>query len=242
MTSSPTPRPPLPALGLPRAPRRLGSGAFVAIIVHIAIIGAVIWERTRYLEGTLGDQGPRGGGGSGEEMRYVTLPAAAESRRAETPKPVVTEAPVPVPQAIKLPDVKLELTPMSITPVAVVLEGVTTGTGGGPGSGGGSGGGTGTGTGTHDGPGSGGGDGGDIIPPDPIGILIPPDCASGEFAVHFSIEATGRVSQVELEPWPKDSGCRREFVEKMRQYRFKPARTRDGQSVAFRFTGKVTAH
>jgi hypothetical protein len=57
----------------------------------------------------------------------------------------------------------------------------------------------------------------------------------------FSVEANGQVSRIELDPPPKDGSCRRELEAKLRQYRFKPARTRDGRPVASRFPGKVTA-
>ena len=237
MSTSLPPRPPLPALGLPRAPRRLGPGALVAHVAHVVVIGAVIWERTRYLESAVGGAGPRGGGGGGEQLQYVALAQAAEAPKQKAVPPPV-ETPVPVPEPIVLPDPRVEITPISITPVAVAITGIETGTGG-PGSGTGSGGGTGSGTGPYDGPGSGGGDGGDIIPPDPIGIFIPPDCIAGTIAVTFSVEATGRVSRVELNPPPKESSCRRELTDKLRLYKFKPARTRDGIAVASKFNGSV---
>lgn len=223
----------------------------VAVIAHVVVIGALIWERTTYLQGAVGGEGlPGGGGGGGQQLRYVALPPAAASQATEPPRapPPVAEAPLPVPQALKLPEpARLEITPITITPatVTVVGSGSGPGTGGGPGgetgSGGGTGPTTGTGTGSQDGPGS-GGDGGVLFPPDPIGILIPPSCAEGKVAVHFSVEATGRVSRVVLDPWPKEAACRREFVEKMRQYTFKPAHTRDGQVVASVYTGWVIAH
>ena len=238
MSTSLPSRPPLPALGLPRAPRRLGPGVLVAVVAHIVVIGAVIWERTQYLEGALGDRGPRGGGGGGEQLQYVALAQAAEAPKPKAVPPPV-ETPVPVPEPIEIPDPTVEIAPLSITPVAVVITGVETGTGSGPGSGTGSGGGTGSGTGSHEGPGSGSGDGGDIIPPSPIGIFIPPDCIAGTIAVTFSVEATGRVSQVGLDPPPKEASCRRELSDKLRLYRFKPARTRDGTAVAYKFLGWV---
>lgn len=236
MSTSLRPQPPLPALGLPRAPRRLGPGALVALVAHVVVIGAVIWERTRYLEGAVGGAGPRGGGGGGEQLQYVALAQAAEAPKKAVPPPV--ETPVPVPEPIVLPDPKVEIAPISITPIAVVITGVETGTGG-PGSGTGSGGGTGSGTGPHEGPGSGGGDGGDIILPSPVGVFLPPDCIPGTIAVVLSVEVTGRVSQVDLNPPPKDATCRRELADRLRLYRFKPARTRDGTAVAAKFEMSV---
>jgi hypothetical protein len=233
-----SPRPPLPALGLPSGPRRIGPGALVALAVHVALIGALIWERTSYLQGAIGGDGPQGGGGGGggEQMNYVALPPVAAPREAEAPRPPVTETPVPVPQALAVPEpIKIEIAPVTITPMPVVVPGAGQGTGGGPGresgSGGGTGTATGTGTGSHDGPGS-GGDGGYILPPDPRSVLLPADCARGRFTVRFWVEVDGRVSRVEVDPPPKESSCRRELLSKMRGYSFRPARTRDGRPVA----------
>ena len=228
----------MPALGLPRAPRRLGPGIVVALVAHVVVIGAVIWERTRYLERSVGGDGPRGGGGGGGELRYVAL-ARAEPRQAEAPKPPVTPEPEPepVPEPIKLPEPTIELTPITIAPVAVTLETSGQGVGAGPGSGG-SGTTMGSGSGSADGPGS-GGDGGYIQPAVLRGLILVPDCAHGKFNVVFSIEADGKVSSVDLQPVPKDAGCRREFVNRMRQYKFDPARTQDGRAVASQVSIKV---
>jgi len=205
------------------------------------VIGAVIWERTVYLQGAGRGAGPQGGGGGGgQQLNYVTLPSAAETRRAEAPKPVPVETPVPVAEPIKLPDPKVDLEPMSITPIAVVITGVGTGTGGGPGqesgSGGGTGAGTGTGTGSHEGPGT-GGDGG-YIQPALRGLIIAPDCVRGQLTVMFSVGADGKVAGVDVNPPPKDSGCRRDLVTRMKQYKFSPAK-RDGRPVASTYTVKI---
>ncbi len=227
-------------MGLPRAPRRWGPGALVALIAHVLVIGAVIWERTVYLQGAGRGAGPvgGGGGGGGERMNYVALPAAAETRVAEAPKPVPVETPVPVAEPIKIPDPKMDLEPMSITPIAVVITGVGTGTGGGPGQESGSGGGTGTGSdtgeGAHEGPGT-GGDGGDFQPAKLRSLILVPDCVRGRVTVTFSVSAEGKVAGIDIEPQPKDAGCRRELVTRMRSYKFSPAKTRDGQPVASKF-------
>lgn len=243
---APQPRPALPALRLAVAPRKLGPSAIVAIVAHVIVIGAVIWERTNYLQGAMGGDGRQGGGGGGgEQLRYVTLPTAAAGPKAvETPQAPVPETPLPIPQALKLPEpTQVEITPVAITPPVVTVLGSGQGTGGGPGevagTGGGSGTTTGTGTGSNEGPGSGGGDGSDIIPADPKAALLPPDCVRGRFSVLLSVEANGRVSGVQLDPQPKDAACRREFVARMRGYEFRPARTRDGRSVASVFTVKI---
>lgn len=225
-------------MGLPRAPRRLGPGVVVALVAHLVVIGAVIWERTRYLERSVGGEGPRGGGGGGGDLSYVAL-ARPEPRQAEAPKPPVTQEPEPVPVAepIKLPEPTIELTPMAITPVAVTLETGGQGAGAGPGSGG-SGTTSGSGSGSADGPGS-GGEGGYIEPAVLRGMILVPDCARGRFTVVFSIEADGRVSGVDIQPVLKEAGCRRDFVTRMRQYKFYPAKTRDGRTVASKSTVTV---
>jgi hypothetical protein len=204
----------------------------------MAVIGAVIWERTRYLERSVGGEGPPGGGGGGGELRYVAL-AQPEARQVDTPEPPVTPQPQPepVPEPIKLPEPTIELTPIAITPVAVTLETSGQGSGAGPGSGG-SGTTTGSGSGSADGPGS-GGEGGYIQPAELRGLITPPDCIRGRFTVVFSIEADGRVSRVDVQPAPADAGCRREFVTRMRQYKFYPAKMQDGRAVASKSTVTV---
>jgi outer membrane biosynthesis protein TonB len=174
-------------------------------------------------------------------LNYVALPPAAASRPAEAAPPPVTETPIPVPQAEPVTEPQpVDVTPVPVTPATVegTQQGAGSGTGLESGSGGGSGTGTGTGTGSNDGPGS-GGDGGYIQPAVLRGLIIAPDCARGQFTVLFSVEADGRVSGVEVQPSPKESGCRRDFVTRMRQYKFYPAKTMDGRAVASKFSIKV---
>jgi hypothetical protein len=219
--------PPLPALKLPLPPRRLGPGAIVAIVIHVLFLAAILYERSSYMNRTLGDPGPKGGGGSGDPtVRYFSVPRAAAPAAATVP--VTPPVPVPEPEVKPLEIARIQITPQHVPLVAPVLSGTGTGSAG---SGGGAGGGSGTGVGTHTGPGS-GGDGGYIVPPEVIGLVIPPDCASGQFAVSFSIDTQGRVDRVELDPLPKDGGCRREFLARLREYKFKPARTAEGRPVA----------
>ena len=237
MSTSLPPRPPLPALGLPRSPRRLGPGALVALVAHIVVIGAVIWERTRYLESAVSGSGPRGGGGGGEQLQYVALAQAAEAPKQKAVPPPV-EAPVPVPEIVKLPEPEpVEIAPVAINPVPVAVIGAAEGTGSGPGSGGGTGTGTGTGTGSHEGPGTGGD--GSFQPAVLRGLIVPPPCVSGHLTIVFSVSADGRVDGVDVDPAPKDGGCRRELVTRMRQYKFSPARTRDGRAVASTYPVKI---
>lgn len=220
--------PPLPALKLPLPPRRLGPGAIVAIIVHLLFLGAILYERSSYLRSTLGDPGPKGGGGSGDPtVRYFSVPRAA-AQAAVTVQPVTPPVPEKVPEVKPLEITRIQITPQHVPLVAPVLSGSGTGSAG---SGGGAGGGSGTGVGTHTGPGT-GGDGGYIVAPKVIGLIVPPDCARGQFAVSFSIDTQGRVDRVDVDPLPKDGGCRRDFLARMREYKFEPARTVDGRPVA----------
>jgi len=136
--------------------------------------------------------------------------------------------------------VRIDVPPPQPAPPVVAVAGAGEGTSGGPGQGGGSGGGQGSGTGTDLGPGS-GGEGG-YFPADANGVIVPPACARGEFSIRFWVEVDGRVSRVEIDPAPKDAGCRRQMIETLQAYRFRPARTRDGRPVASIYPFKVTHH
>ena len=159
-------------------------------------------------------------------MRYFSVPRAATPAAVTVPVP--PPVPVPQPEVKPLEIARIQITPQQVPLVAPVLTGEGTGSAG---SGGGAGGGTGTGVGTHAGPGT-GGDGGYIVAPKVIGLIVPPDCARGQFAVSFSIDTRGRVDRVDVDPLPTDGGCRREFMARMREYRFEPARTAEGRPVA----------
>ena len=227
--------PPLPALKLPLPPRRLGAGAIVAIAVHVIVIAAVLWERSSYLENALGNRGPRGGGGSGEaDARYFALPSSPPAA-PEVPLPAVTAQPRPIVEVRPL-----ELPRIAIAPQPIAFNGPSMGSmNAGPGTGGGSGGGNGGGAGNQTGPGT-GGDGGYIRPAVVMGLIVPPDCARGQFAVRFSVEVEGQVSRVDVDPMPKDAGCRREFLTRMREFKFKPALTVDGRPIASIYTVNIS--
>ncbi len=70
-------------------------------------------------------------------------------------------------------------------------------------------------------------------------MILPPGCAHGSFTVQFSISAEGRVTRVGVDPQPKDAGCRQQMLDKMKEYEFSPARTRDGRPVAATFEVRV---
>jgi hypothetical protein len=222
------------AYRLPLPQRRQGRAAALSLAAHVTIAVLVLWRGAALLEGGGGGTGPRGGGGGGGRpvVTWFTLPVGAAPQALDVPAPPAVTVPTIAP-----PDpVKIDVPPLEAIvppPPAMAPAGNGTGTTGGPGQGPGSGGGQGTGTGpgrgNDVGPGSGGEAG--YIPADVRGLIVPPDCARGEYLVRFWVEADGRVSQVDVTPPPKDAGCRREMLAQMRAYKFRPA-TRDGERVA----------
>ena len=61
---------------------------------------------------------------------------------------------------------------------------------------------------------------------------MPPDCVRGSIVARFWVAADGNVSRVEIDPAPKDAGCRTELITLLKGYKFSPARTRVGVPVA----------
>ena len=227
---------------LPQPGRRHGPATALSLVAHVAVAVLVLWRGAALMAGG-GGTGPRGGGGGGGRpvVTWFTLPAGAVPQAVDMPA-----APTIVVPTMVLPDpVKIDVPPLEAIappvapppPVAGSGTGTTGGPGQGPGSGGGQGTGTGPGSGSDAGPGSGGEAG--YIPADVRGLIVPPDCAKGRFLVRFWVEADGRVSQVDVDPPLRDNGCRREMLEKMKAYRFRPA-TRNGQPVASVFPIRLT--
>ena len=224
--------PPFTAYRLPLDRRRSGLAAAFSLLVHVAIALAVLWRGAALLAGAGDGAGPSGGGGGGRRpVSWFTLSAPSAPQIYDVPA-----APVAPVAALVLPDpVRIDLPQLQpVTPVSAT-SGTTEGQG--PGAGGGQGSGTGAGTGVDSGPGSGGA-GGYIPLAEPVGVILWPACARGEFKIRVRVEADGRVSRVEVDPPPKDAGCRRQVIETLRAYRFRPARTQDGRPVAsiFPFT------
>lgn len=209
----------------------------MAIVAHVLVLAGVLWERSAFLNESMGDPGPRGGGGTGgESVRFVSVPRPAAPAAAAVPEVRTSVAPTTV---IPPPTTTLELPRLAIAPQPPTLTGVAGGAmNAGPGTGGGTGGGAGTGVGTHTGPGT-GGDGQYISLAFVHGMIFPPDCARGQFTVRFWVEADGQVSKVEIDPHPKDADCRRDFLARMREYKFDPAKTRDGRPVASVYPVKI---
>jgi TonB family protein len=59
-------------------------------------------------------------------------------------------------------------------------------------------------------------------------------------AVTFWVATDGRVERVALDPEPEDRGFGRKLSDVMRNYRFRPARSADGQVIAGTTTVSVT--
>ena len=246
----------IPTATIPRAERPFSRGLVGSVAVHGLVILGIIWGANRAAEEFLaiGGSWPAGGGGGGggSEVTYVALPplvnaeAQAAVQPAVAPR-VVTAIPTPQlkPIAREQPDVRLF---RAAVPVEAPAQGrgaeVSGGPGTGIGSGGGIGAGKGTGIGSGQGPGT-GGEGGDGFPARSRELLMPPPdppvtVKGREFRVRFLIDARGRVRKVEVEPRMEDSGYRSKFFDKMRRYRFYPARSSDGKPVPGRFDIWIT--
>ncbi len=217
-------------------------GLGLSAVVHLGLLALVLWGQHRMFEAAraLGD-GPGdsgGGGGGGRVFAVLALPPA---RAALPPAPALT---VPSLQALTLPvqqapeEVPVQMSAEELAAlVRASAPGIGPGQGGGagPGSGGGTGGGSGTGTGPGTGSDSGGG-GGNVYPPSPQQILLPPvdrpaSVRGITVRARFEISARGEVLAVSLDPPLRDRKFRDEFLERLRGYTFTPAYTRDGRAV-----------
>ena len=235
---SATPAPP-PEFRLPRQRRRGWSGALLSLAIHAAIVVIALWPARRLLEsgGRGFGPGPEGGGGGGGRQMtgmvalepYAPAPQPAEPE--PEPEPPAVTVTLPTPEVIPMDNLaRIDIPVGAATNVAGAGAGA--GPGAGPGTGGGQGAGTGTGVGPGTGPGS-GGDGSYILRAQPRGVILPPECAKGaRFEVRFWVAADGRVTEIDVQPQPREGSCRREFEVRMRGYRFEPARTREGVAVA----------
>lgn len=232
----------VPLVRLPQTGRSHGRGVALSILIHVVVIGFIIYEKAPEWAETrsAGGAGPRGGGGGGGATYvHISMPAyQAPQARAEqqvsTPAPMII--PTPEVQEIKLEEFKMEM-PQTVSTgqVSGIGGGEGGGRGQGPGSGGGTGTGEGTGTGSARGPGT-GGDGGEIFPPTPRETTIPFDAPPGikgkTFRVVFWVDEKGQVTRIEEHPTIRDPAASRWFLARMQQWRFNPASTRDGLAVS----------
>lgn len=246
-------------------------GTVASMLVHVGILAAVLWAggaNVRFgTADTLGaedlEAGGGGGGGAAEEqVVYVDIaPAVAPPPPAVQPDPsellFPDSTPPPPPDTLAAPPAEEEPSsrpsdlPRLLGDVAAVGGGAGAGSGGGQGdgagtgvgggSGSGSGGGMGSGIGTGTGEGSGGS--GDVVPPFPEGLFIPPLPAppglrGRTLPVRFSIDERGRVREVAFDSGNRgyDRLLRREAME----WRFRPARNRSGQPIAVQYDVPIT--
>jgi len=251
MALSPAPTPvarPHPLRRVPTLKVPLGRasplpGTVVSLLVHAAIIFGLVWLGRDVLSGGAGGAGEQGGGGgrggAAGRLTFFTLPAVDPPQAELPPAPRVIPPPLPtIPTDLAIPTFEIPRDAL-VAPAQAAAPVSTSGTGTG-GTGGGTGGrdgpGAGPGSGAAQGPGT-GGEGGYIFPASPRWTIIPPANAPSEIKgrrlrVRFWVTADGRVTRVEVEPPIRDGAYRREFLERMREYLFVPATTRDGRRVA----------
>lgn len=242
-------RPQVPELRLPRTRHSALGGTATSLAIHGLIVFAILWTG-RQVAGedflAAGGPGPLGGGGGGggSQITYVELPpyqtAASPARQEEDESPSV-DLPIPRPELKEIPQetrqIRIARPTGPVVPAVAIGRGA--GSGGGAGAGTGSGGGVGSGQGTGAGSGTGpgtGGDGGDGFGPRSQQLIMPPDAPESVkgtvFRVRFWINERGRVTRVEVQPRISDASYRREFRDRMRQFRFYPARDAEGNPIA----------
>ena len=230
------------AYSLPVRRRPQGPAAALSLLAHVAIAVIVLWRGAALLQGGGGGTGPRGGGGGGGRpvVTWFTIPAASAAQALDVPAPPAVTVPtvaLPDPARIDVPPLEAIVAPPPATAATGTGTGTTGGPGQGPGSGGGQGAGTGPGRGNDVGPGSGGEAGYILADPGYVSMMF---CSHGQFALRFWVEASGRVSRVEVNPPPKDPGCHREMLAQMKTFKFRPAKTPDGRPVASVFEIRLT--
>lgn len=245
-----------PRVRIPRSDKpseRYGPVA-ISFVFHLLIIIVLLYKgmpvESELLEGDLG-----GGGGGNEGTTLISLAGPPESLPVPVPTPPVEPDPIPVPtpdpvppppkDTVKTPPAPAPAptpAPVASTPSTGGDAGSTGSAGSGGGAGGGSGGGVGTGSGTGTGAGSGGGTGGGgnspdgIIPPSATALYLPPpnppkSAAGKSVTIDLTIDAAGKVLDAQL----KQSSGSSKYDEALRKtalgWRFRPARTRQGEAV-----------
>ena len=251
-------RPPhVPELRLPRTRQPILGGTVTSVVFHGLLVFLVVWTGRQVTHGEFraaGGFGPEGGGGGGggSLVRYLELPPYVTSSspvRADREEQPAVDLPIPTPDLRDIPTesrlIRIARPTGPVVPASALGrgpgsgggEGAGTGRGGGVGSGQGAGVGSGTGSGT-------GGDGGDAFGPRSRQMLLPPDAPPSvkgqEFKVRFWIDERGRVTRIEIDPRIPDASYRREFRDRMRQFRFYPARDADGTPTTSYYDAWIT--
>jgi len=234
-------------IGKPRPSEQFGGGVVASAAIHGAIVVVMIVAAALGSDEVfraVGGPGPRGGGGGGggTVVQHIDLPpleAAGAVVAPEVERPVPRlQLPNPNVAQLAVSTQRVELREVTGQVLPALRLGSGPGSGGGPGAGTGSGGGVGSGQGTGVGSGQGpgtGGEGGSIFPPEPKFIIVPADRPNSvrgrQYAVHFWVNAEGKVTRVEVDPDIPDRSYRRKFLDQMFQFQFTPARTLDGVPV-----------
>lgn len=216
----------------------LALGLHLALFAFLASDRGRAWVRTLAPGAVVAPERGGGGGNGGREreVAYISLPAPPAPRPVVPPKIPVVSRPEPVPAV--LPPVAPPAPDTTHVAVAASAESPPEGAGAsgtGAGAGGGTGGGTGGGVGRGAGPGA-GGEGGLGTAPEPRQLVLPPgdypkDLRGRRVDVTFFVGADGRVERIAVDPEIRDGGFARRFEEAMRNYRFRPARSPEGQPV-----------
>ncbi len=229
-----------------------------SLVFHGILVFLIVWTGRQVVAGEFrpaGGVGPPGGGGGGggSQVRYMELApymtASAPARAEPVEERPAVELPIPRPDLREIPpetrQVRIATPTGPVVPAEAIGRGPGSGggAGAGTGSGGGIGSGQGTGVGSGVGPGTGGA-GGDAFAPRSRQMLLPPDAPPSvkgrEFKVRFWIDERGRVTRIEVEPRIPDSSYRREFQDRMRQFRFYPARDAEGNPIASYYDAWIT--
>lgn len=252
-------RPPrVPNLRLPRQDKPFVGGTATSVAVHGFLLFLVFWTGT-HVGGAdfraIGGPGPLGGGGGGggSQIVHIDLPpyvSQSAPAQATQQEEEAIELPIPRPDLRDIPAESRRITigrpTATIVPAQAIGRGPGSGgdEGAGTGSGGGVGSGHGTGVGSGVGPGT-GGEGGDGFPARSRQMLLPPPDAppsvkGQEFKVRFWIDERGRVTRIEVEPRIADGDYRREFRDRMGQFRFYPARNLEGAPVPSFYDAWIT--
>ena len=212
----------------------MGRTGAIVVGIHVILIALLFWKSADLMAGAGDGPGPRGGGGGGgrQAVHLFLLSGAGTPQAVPVPPvPQITlKTPLPTPVTLDLP--KVQPPPPVVTPVATAPgtgNGTTGGPGEGPGSGGGKGAGVGTGVGNDSGAGHGGGP--RILIASPKLTILPPPCFRGHVVAMVSVSAEGEVTDVELQPPPKDASCRETLVRQLKANQFYPAKTLEGVPV-----------
>jgi hypothetical protein len=242
---------------MPRTRQPVLGGTLASVVFHGFLVLLVVWTGQQVAESefrTAGGPGPLGGGGGGGGSRVTHMElqpfvtAASPARQEQEERPAMA-LPIPRPNLREIPPedrvVRIARPTGPVVPAVAIGRGPGSGgdDGAGTGHGGGVGSGQGTGVGSGTGPGT-GGDGGDGYGPRSRQMLLPPDAPPSvkgqEFKVRFWIDERGRVTRIEVDPRIPDASYRREFDDRMRRFRFYPARDADGTPIASYYDAWIT--